>query len=159
MNAATQETLDKAFSLIEQDRHEEARDMLKPLLSEDKNNPDVWWLYAHAVSDPVEARDALNAVLLLEPDYPGATELLQSLRQPAVQAGGPGSLPDISEGDLDDDFEEWDDDFGEPAGKKKGRRIPLRLLALLVIVVVVVIAAVVPGPPGRWLGSSPSSRL
>jgi hypothetical protein len=71
--------LSQAFDLIEADRLDEARLLLKPILETDKDNVDVWWLYAHAVTDPETARLALHNVQRLDPTYLNANELLYSL--------------------------------------------------------------------------------
>jgi hypothetical protein len=94
----------QAYVLIEEDRLVEAEALLKPILTDEPDNADAWWLYAHAVSDPEQARMALNSVLRIDPGYPGASELLSSLEQtypgisqspePARKVAPPPSLPD-----------------------------------------------------------------
>ncbi|MBZ0304653.1 MAG: hypothetical protein K8I82_01170, partial [Anaerolineae bacterium] len=77
MNDTTEQVLDRAFELIEDGRLEDAQRLLKPLIDADRNNPDVWWLYAHAVTDPEAAQIALQNVLRLDKDYPEAQTLLK----------------------------------------------------------------------------------
>jgi hypothetical protein len=72
-------TLAQVYDLIESNDLEQARTLLKTLLETDRDNPDVWWLYAHSVDDPETARLALNSVLHLDPDYPQVKELLARL--------------------------------------------------------------------------------
>jgi hypothetical protein len=82
------ETLVRAYELIEAGSPEEALTLLRPILDAEPDNADAWWIYAHAVSDPEEARRALGNVLSLDPGYPEAAELLASLNEqyPIVEA-------------------------------------------------------------------------
>ncbi len=79
MNQNIEIALKQAFSLIEADQLEEAKALLRPILEAEKDNPDVWWVYSHAVKDVETARLALNNVLRIEPDYPGARDLFDQL--------------------------------------------------------------------------------
>jgi tetratricopeptide (TPR) repeat protein len=72
-------TLAQIYDLIESNDLEQARALLKTLIETDRDNPDVWWLYAHAVTDAETARLALNSVLHLDPDYPQVKDLLSRL--------------------------------------------------------------------------------
>lgn len=73
--------LAQAYELIESGKPEEARAILEPMLAQEKNNADAWWIYAHAVDDPVVAREALRNVLRLDPHYPGAAQLEATLNE------------------------------------------------------------------------------
>jgi hypothetical protein len=73
--------LTRAYELIEAGNPDEARAILESILDVEKNNADAWWIYAHAVDEPAAARDALENVLQLNPHYPGANELLDTLRE------------------------------------------------------------------------------
>jgi len=84
MTDTIENALAKVYDLIESNDLEEARAILKTLLETDRDNPDVWWLYAHSVTEPETARMALNSVLHLDPDYPQVKELLGRLN---VQIG------------------------------------------------------------------------
>ncbi|MFQ3568082.1 MAG: tetratricopeptide repeat protein [Aggregatilineales bacterium] len=75
------ETLVRAHELIEAGNPEEALTLLRPVLDAEPDNADAWWIYAHAVSDPEEARRALGNVLSLDPGYPEAAELLALLNE------------------------------------------------------------------------------
>ena len=79
MAAETEVRLKQAFELIEADQLDKAEELLKPLLQSDKDNPDVWWLYAHAVQNEDAARSALYTVLKLDKHYPEAADLLAQL--------------------------------------------------------------------------------
>lgn len=96
MATETDDRLKRAFELIESDQLAEAEGLLKPLLESDKNNADVWWLYAHAVSDVDSARSALYNVLRLDRNYPDAAELLAELERKSPNADGEDLLQDAS---------------------------------------------------------------
>lgn len=113
MSDATNQALSEAYELIEADRLTEAEAILKPILADEPDNTDAWWLYSYAVTDVETARMALNTVLHLDNNYPGAAELLQTLEEkyPAHTsaksdirklAPQPLSLPDLPE---DEDME------------------------------------------------------
>lgn len=86
--------LSQAYGLIEADDLGEAVALLKPILAENPNNADAWWLYAHAVDDADDARAALSTVLSLDPNYPEAQRLLELLDEASRGAGNP--LNDMS---------------------------------------------------------------
>lgn len=75
MSDSNSAVLQRAFELVEAGRADEARGLVESVLEAEQSNPDAWWIYAHAVDDPVKARQALNEVLALDPEYPGANEL------------------------------------------------------------------------------------
>ena len=81
MSESIQPTLTSAFEMIEQGHPDRAVTVLQPLLTQAADNPDVWWVYAHAVSDPQVAHAALTRVLRLEPGYPEAVTLLRRLER------------------------------------------------------------------------------
>ncbi len=81
MNDATSQALEQAYEHIEAGRPDDAVPLLKPLVADDPDNLDAWWMLAYAVSDPQEARTALNNVLRLDPDYPGAAALMETLNE------------------------------------------------------------------------------
>jgi hypothetical protein len=86
--------LQRAYELIQRDNLTAARDILDDYLVTHPNDADAWWLYAHAVADPVEAQNALQTVLRLQPGYPGASELLDESQ----------ALLPITDEDLQEDF-------------------------------------------------------
>lgn len=67
--------LQQAYTLIENDEHDRALEILAPLLEADGNNAHLWWVYAHAARDAALGQAALERVLELDPKYPGAREL------------------------------------------------------------------------------------
>lgn len=81
MTEATEGQLDRAYDLIRQNRAEEAVPILQAVLLNDPKNADAWWLWANAVSEPEEARDALQKVLEYNPDHAQAGEMLAQLNE------------------------------------------------------------------------------
>lgn len=75
----TAATLNEAYGLIEQGELSRARALLQPLLETDSQNADVWWLYTHAAETDAEGQRALERVLTLDPQYPGAADLMTQL--------------------------------------------------------------------------------
>jgi hypothetical protein len=143
MSNPTDALLQDAFDLIENNRLEDAQNILKPLLETESNNPAVWWVYAHAVQDPEEGMKAIDKVVQLNPTYPGASELKSQLA--VTQAP-------LSESKIQDEpVKDWDDlDFvpdNETSDSITGGRSPIRtiLIAVAVIVVVVGIFAILSG--------------
>ncbi len=94
MSESTMETLKKAHELIEADELEQARVLLEPLLESDPDNPDVWWVYAHAVKDPEVGRNAITRVSKIDQAYPGVSDLTDQV---------------VEEGMIDDFTEELDE--------------------------------------------------
>ena len=114
MSDVTEQALLQAYELIEDDKLSEAEALLKPILEQDADNADAWWLYAHAVADPETARMALNQVLRLDDSYEGAQELMGKLREAypsddvepvAMSLVPPSTLPNLPE---DEDVESPD---------------------------------------------------
>ena len=98
MSDATNEALSRAYDLIEQGQLDEARSVLEPILAGDRNNLDAWWLYAHAVTNPEDAREALENVTRLDPNYGDAPELLSKLneRYPVGGIYEPSAEPEVA---------------------------------------------------------------
>lgn len=97
MNDMNEMQLMRAYELIEAGDLAGAQAIIEPLLIDNRNNADTWWIYAHAVDDVPSARNALDNVLRIDPHYPGAKEL----RAQIAVAGGevaappmPATLPD-----------------------------------------------------------------
>ncbi len=77
----THEKLREAYQLAQQDRIEEAQRILRPILEAEPNNVQAWWILAHAVETPTEAREALEKVLALDPNFSQADKAREMLRQ------------------------------------------------------------------------------
>jgi hypothetical protein len=148
--------LNEAYGLIEQGELARARTMLQPLLESDSQNPDVWWLYTHAAEDESEGRRALERVIALDPQYPGAAELgarmgitprvLKPLKPlPTTSEPTPAPVPTtttpvvpapapVLAGPADPDMDDDDfDETGRPA--REGRRFPSLLMVAGVLIV------------------------
>jgi hypothetical protein len=145
------QTFSEAYDLIEQGNLTAARQLLDDVRAENENNPDFWWLYAHAVDDPQAGRDALQRVRQLQPDYPGVNNLLQqtdtSVPRPLQPLRPPQSLPDLpkTQGQgFDDDFD-MDDDFGlDPDIPQNNSRRNLLIGAAAIIVLLILGALFLP---------------
>lgn len=114
--------LQRAYELIEADSLSDARTILQQIVAADRNNADAWWLLAHAVDNPDEARNALNNVLRIDSAYPGAQTLFNTLQAAtpgkttaATPSTGIARLPaapatvSTSDDDFDFDFDDEDD--------------------------------------------------
>ncbi|NWG17421.1 MAG: hypothetical protein HXY41_12370 [Chloroflexi bacterium] len=165
MSEQTEQILAEAFNLIEADRLSEAQTLLTPLLTTQPDNPDVWWLYAHAVTDRDTARQALKRAASLNPDDPDITDLLAKLEQqapsavsisekePAFLTDIPATLPDLPESE--DDFIDIDDidlemDLPEDEDQEEetpSRLLPLVILGIIAVVAVVAVAILTSQPP------------
>lgn len=150
--------LNEAYGLIEQGELARARALLQPLLESDSQNPDVWWLYTHAAADENEGRRALERVVALDPQYPGAAELgarmgiaprvlkpLKPLPTTSEPAPAPTtSIPPVAApvtpaapvltAPVDPDMDDDDFDETEPDARE-GRRFPSLLLVAGAIIV------------------------
>ncbi len=139
MSDSTDAILQAAFDLIEKGELEQAQIALAPLLETENDNPDLWWIYAHAAADSQSGLQALDRVLQLDPDYPGARELREQAdlaRSGTMEAAtASAQADDDSPGDIDD----WED--LQPAvertaqNRKIGRTLTLTVAAVLVIIV------------------------
>ncbi|MBE2269736.1 MAG: hypothetical protein IAE80_15980 [Anaerolinea sp.] len=90
MSEDTRPALRRAFDAVEAGELDAARGILEPILAEEPDNADAWWIYSHAVTTPEEAMTALENVVRIDPNYQQASELLDTLRQrlprrPAIQ--------------------------------------------------------------------------
>lgn len=104
--------LQQVYELIQQGRLDEAKEILQPILQADSPNADAWWLWANAVSEPEDAREALKKVLLYAPGHAEARQLLARLDElyppvPEAEASYFGF------GETDEELEGLSDDFDE----------------------------------------------
>lgn len=155
-------TLLEAYELIEANRIDEARQLLTPLLSQYPDEPDLWWVYSHAVESRDEAQRALQRVVELDPGFTEAAELLadmeperervaaepppqpvraiRPLAPPPPPTTATGNTPDddwmLDDGDtFDEDFEDAGD-FDETPSAAGGPNVLLLggVAAVLVLV-------------------------
>jgi hypothetical protein len=96
MSSSLNNLLSQAYGFIEADQLDDAVALLKPILADNPNNPDAWWLYAHAVENVDDARAALQTVLALDPNYPEAQRLLELLDEATKGVGSGNPLNDVS---------------------------------------------------------------
>ena len=142
MSKSTNAILQRAHELIENNQHEQAQEVLVPLLESEAENPAFWWVYAHAVSDSAIGTGALDRVLQLDPTYPGARELktdvlaVQDLVAAEIEdepglAATPQAFSDSSS------IDDWEDIKPvveiESENPRAGRGFVLLIVALLVI--------------------------
>lgn len=167
MANSVNQSLSRAYEHIESDRLNEARAILEPIIADNKDNIEAWWLYAHAVEDKEQAREALDNVLRLDPHYPEADELLQQLSAvrssaPTTDSAAIGEAPfDLDElfdeDKEDDDFDDLDDDFDldetpeedEIATPLSRGQVLLRLLITVIVVALILVIFVVINPFGE----------
>ncbi len=148
MSDSTDAILRRAHELIENDKLAQAQEVLVPLLESDGNNPALWWVYAHAVSDSEVGIAALDRALQLDPTYPGARELkaeielaqgspVNYLQAESDLASGPPSYADDSIDDsIIDDWETIKPTIEEPPANtntRAGRGFVLLIAALLIV--------------------------
>lgn len=172
MSSVTEDRLSKAYRLIEADELGAARAILQPLLADEPENVDAWWLLAHAVTDPVEARSALDHVLQLNPDYPGAPELSESLNDVLIAAApelepepveaGPeepaplppvlADIPAIPPPETVDTTADFPDFEDERPVRERRSLLPAIIAAVIVVLIVIVAAILLLGR-----GAPPSS--
>lgn len=138
MSDSTDAILQAAFDLIEKGELEQAQIALAPLLETENDNPDLWWIYAHAAVDSQSGLQALDRVLQLDPDYPGARELREQAdlaRSGAAPTTASAQADDDEPGDIDD-WEDLQPDVERTAQNRRiGRSLTLAVAAVLVIIV------------------------
>jgi hypothetical protein len=73
--------LQEAYQLLKRGRKVQAEAILQPIVEEEPDNADAWWLLANALSDVDAKRDAAERVLRLRPDHAKARLMLQRLKK------------------------------------------------------------------------------
>lgn len=81
MSTSNDQKLEQAYRFIQDERLEEAVAILRPVVAAEPDNADAWWLMANAVSDPEEAREALQRVLAINSSHAEARNLLDRLNE------------------------------------------------------------------------------
>lgn len=76
---ALDQGLKSVYDLIKDGQLDTARTIIVPMLENHPDSPDVWWLYAHALTNVEQAQMALYRVLQIDPEYPEARSLLDKL--------------------------------------------------------------------------------
>ncbi len=152
------DTLTKAYELIESEQMSQAREILESFLAHERNNADAWWLYAHAVPNIDEAQTALANVKRIAPNYPGVDELIEQMNVRLAQIGEGAQIqqfdsypteiedeafePDFDDLDAPNDDFDFEDDELEP---EIVERAPwTRYLVYVLILVLVLFAGFIP---------------
>ncbi len=81
MADSIQQQLQQAYNLIKGGQKEQAVRILVPILRQNENDINAWWLLANAVTKPDDVREALENVLRLKPDHENARKMLERLNQ------------------------------------------------------------------------------
>ena len=148
--ASAAQTLNEAFDLIENGDLSAARQLLETIRDDAQDDPDFWWIYAHATEDADQGRAALRRVLELDYEYPDARDLAQRIGvdvpTPApdaqmattrpIDAPAPGNLPDLPKADpaaVPDTVNPAD----EPADTSSDNRNAL-FIAIIVILLLII---------------------
>lgn len=141
MSDTTKSLLQQAYTLIENDEHNRAQEILAPLLEDDADNAHLWWLYTHAARDTAIGQAALERVLELDPKYPGARELktdvleAQSKDPDLIALGASESNAGFTAGGFEVD--EWEAlqpvAEADPAGSSSRGRVVLLLIVLIIV--------------------------
>jgi len=144
MSEDTKQSLEKAFELIESDEHSRALEIVKPIVEQDPNNADAWWVYIHAVADEDEAQHGLDKLRELDPDYPGVKDIERE-----IDFAPDDDFGDLDFGDgFDDDFADFDGDnhqfadsksqnSNDTAGSSRLLRILLPVVAVIAVIIII----------------------
>lgn len=161
MSREMNDTLQRAYELIEADAYDDAKALLETYIEDDPNSADAWWLMAYAADDADEANRALQRVLRIDPNYPGARELSESFAQQAAPTASPtrlsrlgerpaaaapastASFDDFDDDDFEDDFDDEDEDDEERVRQPMTPRRRLVLILATAAVVLTVLGLVV----------------
>lgn len=124
--------LRQAYALIKDGQKVEAFDLIRPVLAQQPDNVDAWWLAVYAAPGPREAAFACQKVLTLKPDHwPAQQMLAEQQRQLAISSV-------LSEVQLDP---------AQPIPLKQVRptrkRSPLRQILILLGILVIVMGGFV----------------
>ncbi len=141
MSDTSNALLQQAYTHIENDELETAQEILAPLLEQDANSAHLWWVYAHAVRDAAIGQAALERVLALDPQYPGAGELKADVLE--AQSKDPDLIAlEVGESKAEAttppfDIDDWEDlqpaVESNPGGSSSRGRVVLLLVLLIVV--------------------------
>lgn len=107
------DTLTRAYELIEAEQMSQARDILESFLARERNNADAWWLYAHAVANIDEAQTALANVKRIDPNYPGVDALIEQMNDRLAQMGEGSQIQEFTESPVEIEDEDFEPDFDD----------------------------------------------
>jgi hypothetical protein len=94
----SQEQLQRAYNFIKVGQQREAMEILRPIVRNEPDNADAWWLVANAVTETDFKRRALENVIRLRPNHVKAQNMLDQLNasmsdDPFADLGGPVADP------------------------------------------------------------------
>lgn len=143
--ADTSQILNEAYQYIEDGDFQAARELLEDHLAANEDNPDYWWVYAHAVETDEEGRAALQRLLELDPAYPGARTLLSQISPAPELVTSPAAPPPppldegsaLAMGDFDD-FPEEDFPGDQPAQSRSLMPLLLGATALAIVLLLAI---------------------
>lgn len=140
-NAA--QVLQQAHDLIEAGDYQAARQILDAVRSSNENNPDFWWVYAHAVDDATEGKAAIERVRQLAPNYAGLESLVAGSPSPVstIKPLRPLAPPPPMATKAASEEDEFGD-TEEESEKKPNRMMPIlggMLLVLLIAIVLIMV--------------------
>ena len=121
--------LEEAYQLIKDGKRLQAESILQPIVDEDENNADAWWLLANARKDPQEQRQALYHVLRLRPDHAKAQKMLAD-----IDAVHLPSVEELAASPFDMEYEEDRIRVTKPAGSNRTLYIVLAVLAFIAVI-------------------------
>lgn len=130
--------LQVAYQQIEQGNLQEARELLEEIRPQNENNPDFWWVYAHALEDEQDGRNALARVRQLAPNYLGLQEL--ELEAGIRVAPPPQTLKRLQavQSDISDDEDEFSmEGEARQTASGAGRRILYGVLGLIALLIII----------------------
>jgi len=142
MSDTSASLLQQAYTLVENEELEAAQELLAPLLEEDANNVHLWWVYTHALRDTGLGQAALERVLDLDPQYPGARELKADvleaqLKDPdlvALEASALGAAQGPSDYNIDD----WESLKPVAEDEAEGSSSLARVLLIGILIAVII---------------------
>lgn len=136
MTEVSGDELRTAYEAIQADELARARDILSAYLVDHPNDPDGWWLYAHAVSDASQGLKALETVIKLDPKYPNAQALIDEATAFDIEPAPSEPAKPIRSFAAD----QPKPSSAKPATvqvRSSGSRIPTWLVAVVVLLIVV----------------------
>ena len=166
MAESTEAILGQAHAFIEAGQLGRAQEALAPLLESEADNPALWWVYAHAVTEREIGIAALDRVLQLDPNYPGARELKEKAAQETTAAeplAAPFRLETASPLEDTSRIDEWEEIKPElppePETSGRGRFVAIALVFVILagVSVALVFTGVVDISPLTSLFATPTN--
>lgn len=133
MQHTTAEKIQEAFELIKTGKNAEARNILLPIVSENPNSLNAWYLLGFTVTDPLQKADCFQQVLRIDPSNQAARKQLAqiSVSQRAV--------PNIGTYDVDSfDTSKSTQKTASKPDQKKSATAPTKLPKMAKIAIAIV---------------------